>query len=128
MALEEISTETRVIIVDDDNDLRELIVEELKKSEFVIHEADNITTALTKLSNHVFDLIVLDLKIGDSTSAELIRWIRSHKKKSVSSLPIILISGYLDNQVLKTLSGSISSAFIKPFEISDLIKKINELT
>ena len=77
----------KILIVDDEPRIRELIREHLQYSGYICEEAADGTAALTQLSGGAFDLVILDLGLPDMDGLELIQEVRS-----TSALPIIVIS------------------------------------
>lgn len=79
----------RILIVDDEEYIRKLIKKSLTYENYFIEEASCGQSALTHLQNSVFDLVILDVMLGDQDGFELIREINSLGIKT----PIIFLTG-----------------------------------
>lgn len=78
-----------ILIVDDEEYIRKLIKKSLVHENYSIMEADSGQTALEILKAEVFDLIILDVMLGDRDGFELIKEI----KAMGIATPILLVSG-----------------------------------
>jgi DNA-binding response OmpR family regulator len=109
----------RVLVVDDDPDIRELLFTALEDEGFEVVPAGNGQEALTIIETFRPDVIVLDLMMpvmdGWQFAAEL--------RKRDEDIPIILLSAARD---LRTHAKALSAAEIieKPFDLSELLPKI----
>jgi YesN/AraC family two-component response regulator len=79
----------KVLVIDDDNFIRELILEILKAQDFEVHEACNAFEGLKVLKEVKPDLIITDIHMPEMTGIELIARI----KKAGVIVKIIVISG-----------------------------------
>ena len=67
----------RILLVDDDNDLREALSEQLVMTEdFDVLEADNGACAMQKVKESLFDLVILDVGLPDTDGRELCKLMR----------------------------------------------------
>lgn len=112
----------RILIVDDEASIRNLIKRSLIHENYFIEEASCGKSALERLNHDVFDLIILDITLGDQDGFELIKEIKSLGIKT----PIILVSGRCedhdkilglglgaDNYITKPFSPAILCAHVK---------------
>lgn len=91
-----------VLVVDDDPDVRELLVEDLIDQfdgNLRIVEAADGVQATGKLDNQVFDCIVTDLKMPKRDGAHFIEWVRESSLNRHS--PIVVVTGYPDPMVVE---------------------------
>ena len=68
----------RILIVDDERSIRELLEIFLKKEGFQVTSAYNAEEGLTKVKNGEFDLIVSDIKMADMSGIDLLREVRAN--------------------------------------------------
>jgi DNA-binding response OmpR family regulator len=116
-----------ILIVEDDKDLREMLKTSLVKRKYMVLEASNGKEALIRFKPSITDLLITDLIMPDEDGLKVIMKIKSIKP----SVKIIAISGggkagpgnYLN--LAKALGAD--EIFPKPFSLSDLLKKIDEL-
>lgn len=116
-----------VLIVEDDNELREMLKISLLRRNFTVLEAQNGKEAISHFKPSVTDLVVTDLIMPEEDGLKVILKLKELKP----SLKIIAISGggkagpgsYLN--LAKALGAD--AVYSKPFSINDLIAKIEEL-
>ncbi|HEY8356810.1 MAG TPA: response regulator [Ramlibacter sp.] len=104
-----------ILVVEDDPDVRRVIVECLSLIGYKVTEAANGTEALQSLAQAKPDLLVVDYAMPDMTGAEVI----SEARKLVGDLPVILATGYADMAVVERLAGR-PKILRKPFDIAAL--------
>jgi CheY-like chemotaxis protein len=61
----------KVLIVEDEAPLRELLVAELSRSGYVVQAAANGTEGLTKYMEEIFNVVLLDVKMPDMSGVEV---------------------------------------------------------
>lgn len=112
-----------VLVVDDDLFVREMIVEILSTYEMRVLGAKDCLEGLKKLQKNPVDLVVLDITMPHIDGIECMRRIREISP----SLPIILCSGYSENNIESHVSPGKANAFIcKPFQPEELISIVND--
>jgi len=81
-----------VLVVDDDEDLRELVCSSLEADGYAVQAANDGNDALDRLSNSELpDLVLLDLEMPIMSGWELIRRLRAIDR--CSALPVLVMSG-----------------------------------
>lgn len=85
----------KILVIDDDRDMRLLLSRYLQKHGYEVLEAVNGKNALEVLENTRPDLVLCDFKLGDTTGSVLIVEI----KKKYNDLPVIIITGYSDIKI-----------------------------
>ena len=85
-----------ILVVDDDNRIRDLLKEYLNENNYIISTSENAENAKMKLSQIKFDLIVLDVMMPGQDGYELTKEI----KKNIE-VPIILLTakGDVENRI-----------------------------
>ena len=115
----------RVLIVDDDADVRKFIRVCLIDAGYAVIEAENGLVALQVLRDNKVDLILCDLFMPDQEGLETIRIIRS----SGSDVPIIAISGVITkygNFLPAAKSFGASAVLQKPISVERLLSAVAE--
>lgn len=79
----------RILIVDDEPDIRELYRLELEDAGFEVETAANSTQAMSLVQHWSPDLVALDIKLGEENGLDLLRQIVDAR-----AVPTILMSGY----------------------------------
>jgi len=104
-----------ILVVEDDPDVRRVIVECLSLIGYKVTEAANGGEALASLAAMKPDLLVVDYAMPDMTGAEVI----SEARKLVGDVPVILATGYADMAAVERLAGK-PRILRKPFDIAQL--------
>jgi len=104
-----------ILVVEDDADVRRVIVECLGLIGYSVTEAANGTEGLAAIALSKPDLLVIDYAMPDMTGAEVI----SKAREMVGDLPVILATGYADMAAVERLAGK-PAILRKPFDINSL--------
>lgn len=116
-----------ILIVDDDETIRRLIIRLLEKEGYTTIVANNGRDGLLKYDKSKIDLVITDIIMPDMEGIEFIISL----KKLNPEIKIIAISGggYLPaTDYLETAKDfGVVESFSKPFDISALIKKVREV-
>ena len=112
-----------ILVVDDDDRIRDLLKEYLNSKNFIISTAVNAEMAKQKIIYFKFDLVVLDVMMPGQNGYELTKEI----KKSIN-VPIILLTakGEVENRI-KGLELGADDYLGKPFEPKELLLRINNI-
>ena len=114
-----------ILIIDDDAEVRSLISDVLSDEGYATFPVSNEAEAFSNLKKTEFDLIFLDLWIGDDESAGL--KILDKIKNQYAGIPVVIISGHgtIDVAVSAIQNGAFD--FIeKPFVIDRLLLTANQ--
>lgn len=112
----------RLFLVDDDEDLRKTIVEQLDHyREFDITEAGNACDALDMIKDAHVDLVVMDVGLPDMDGREAVKILRRDGFKA----PILLLTGHdSDSDEILGLESGANDYVTKPFRFSVLLARI----
>jgi two-component system phosphate regulon response regulator OmpR len=112
-----------ILVVDDDDRIRELVKEYLKENKFIISSANSAEEAKIKLGYFKFDLIVLDVMMPGQNGFEL-----TEEIKKYSAVPIILLTakGEVENRI-EGLELGADDYLGKPFEPKELLLRIKNI-
>jgi len=118
------SGKRKVLIVDDDEELVELISDALERDgRFEIRTANNGFDAGMLVKEYRPDLIVLDIMLPDINGKEVCQRVRSDK--SMNEVRIICISGMVEDDKINELKAAGANDFLhKPFEVERLIERM----
>lgn len=116
----------RILIVDDEKDLVELISYNLTREGFSIEPSYDGAEAIEKLKNQSFDLLILDLMLPGMDGLEILRIIRSDSK--LCSLPVLILTakGEEFDRILGLELGS-DDYLTKPFSPRELVARIKAI-
>lgn len=115
----------KILLVDDDADLREALGEQLIMTEdFDVFEAGSGADAIVKVKEALFDLIVLDVGLPDTDGRELCRRMRKQNVKC----PILMLTGHdTDADTILGLDSGANDYVTKPFRFPVLLARIRAL-
>ena len=116
-------SKTHILVVDDDNRIRELLKEYLEDNNFIVSTSVDSENAKIKLEQFTFDLIVLDVMMPGQSGFDLTKEIK--KKLNV---PIILLTakGEVENRITGLELGA-DDYIGKPFEPKELLLRIKNI-
>jgi len=118
------SSRKRVLVVDDESDLRELVSYNLRKDGFDVSEAADGEEALREIRRGGIDLVVLDLMLPGVQGTELCSILRENS--STSTIPVIMLTAKSDEADKVTgLAIGADDYVTKPFSPRELIARIN---
>ncbi|TYB88610.1 response regulator transcription factor [Oceaniovalibus sp. ACAM 378] len=112
----------KILLVDDDDDLRDALSEQLVMTEdFDVFEAVNGAEALEKVKAGLFDLVILDVGLPDTDGRELCRLMRKQGVKC----PTIMLTGHdSDADAILGLDAGANDYVTKPFRFPVLLARI----
>jgi DNA-binding response OmpR family regulator len=115
-------TARTILIVDDDADLRAILVEQLSLyEEFQIIEEDNATKAVQTARNGVVDLLIMDVGLQDMDGREAVKLLRKGGFKA----PVIMLTGHdTDSDTILGLESGANDYVTKPFRCAVLLARI----
>ncbi len=114
-----------VLIVDDDERLREYVRVNLEAEGYEVREAGSAEDALEALGERSPDLILLDVMMPQVDGWETLRRIQEHT--GVGAIPVIMFSGKVDEQAASEAESRGVQGFIgKPFDPRSLIESTKQ--
>jgi len=120
----------RILVVDDDETLASTIKDILDMSGYLAEAAFSGEDAKKKIVEGFFSLILLDMKLPDTSGIELLKWVKKETPRSI----VMMVTGYpsLDNAV-ESLNFGANAYIMKPINakeflhfIADKFKEQNE--
>ena len=112
----------RVLIVEDEKALAEILEYNFKKEGYVVDTTSDWEIALDKIIFKAPDLIILDWMLPKLSGIDLCRKIRSNKK--VKNIPIIMLTARGEEEDrLKGLEMGVDDYVTKPFSINELLAR-----
>ncbi len=120
--MEPTNTQKRILLVEDDEALRQSLAEQLHlHEEFETVEADTGTSAIDIAKSQRFDLILLDIGLPDFDGREVCRLMRRNGVKA----PIIMLTGAdTDADTILGLDSGANDYITKPFRLGVLLARI----
>lgn len=113
----------KILVVDDEDNIRELLKFSLEKNGFVVKEASDGEQALMVLSNYIPDLIILDLMLPKIDGLEICRRIKSNS--NTAGIPIIMLTARAEeiDKVLGLELGA-DDYITKPFSPREVVARV----
>ncbi|MEM9852448.1 MAG: response regulator transcription factor, partial [Pseudomonadota bacterium] len=112
----------KILMVDDDGDLREALADQLVLTEdFDVFESEDGAGGLEKEKESLFDLVLLDVGLPDMDGRELCRLMRKQGVKC----PIVMLTGHdTDADTILGLDAGANDYVSKPFKFPVLLARI----
>lgn len=114
----------RLLLVEDNARLSELIEEALRRQGFAVDAVATANDAETALTATAYDLIILDLGLPDRDGMELLASLRG---RGVGSLVLVLTARDSTQAVISGLNGGADDFLRKSFDMDELIARIRAL-
>lgn len=113
----------RILIVDDEADLRAILRAALVKHGYEVLLADGAVEAIDVLRRESVDLIVSDVRMPNGSARDLLNWLNRAQPKDERT-PVVLMSGH--SEVIEYLACQlgVSVFLMKPVEMSVLLKAV----
>ncbi len=114
----------RILIVDDDENLRIGMATILEEEGFEVHEAENGRAGIERLEKSIYDLIITDYKMNEMDGLKFLKQL----KDSFPSMKVIMVTGFgsIEHAVEAMKLGAINylTKPIKPKELIQMVKSI----
>ncbi len=112
-----------ILLIDDDERLRELLCKFLKKNNFFVDDSCNTSFAKKLMENIIFDLIVLDIMMPGETGLQFLKEIRKNNK-----IPVLMLTAMsTPENRLDGLETGADDYMTKPFEPKELLLRIQNI-
>ena len=109
----------RVLVVDDEASIRDLLSKTLALADYDVESAGDGKTALERFKMVNYDLLIIDLKMPGMDGLTVIREARRHK----ADLPVIIITGFSsESTAIEALNLGVSGYLTKPFRVPEVLK------
>ncbi|WP_462324119.1 HDOD domain-containing protein [Desulfoplanes sp.] len=111
----------RILVVDDEEHIREILTETLTGHGCRVDIAENGKQGLKKLTRHIYDLMLMDIRMPSYSGLDLLARI----KNQIAQMPVFVITGLASSEEMdKALELGATKCIRKPFHIKSLIQDI----
>lgn len=114
-------SKARILIVEDDLDLREALYDTLDLAGFEVYQAESGEAALQLLNKTSVDMVVSDVNMGAMNGHELL----ARLNQQYPSLPVLLMTAYADvNSAVNAMRSGAVDYLVKPFKPQTLVESV----
>ncbi len=119
-------TKQKVLVIEDENDIRELITLHLTRESYAVEECTTGSEGLEKALAGDYELLVVDWMLPGLSGMEIIKEVR--KKKNHDELSILMVTAKSANSdIIMGLECGADDYLVKPFELSVLMARVRAL-
>lgn len=116
-----------ILVIDDDEDIQLLLKKRLESHGFLHLAALTVEEALSSLSHHLPDLIILDLGFEKANGTVFLKSAKKRLPENVELPPVIVLSCYNDQNIVEYVLDLGAASFVsKPYDPSILMSTIRE--
>ncbi|MDX6402083.1 MAG: hypothetical protein QOF27_2689 [Gaiellaceae bacterium] len=115
--------EPRVLVIDDDPDIRALVAELLERAGFVVEQAEDGRAGLRALHRSPPDLVVLDVSMPDMDG-----WQTLERIRDLSTVPVMMVTARGDElERVRGLQAGADDYVVKPFGRQEIVARVQAL-
>jgi len=112
------SARPRVLVVDDESSIRDLLAKTLALAEYDVDVAPDGRSALERMRLYPYDLLIADLKMPGMDGLTVIREAKRYK----SDLPVIIITGFsTESSAIEAVNLGVAGYLTKPFRVPQVL-------
>ena len=113
------STRARVLVVDDEASIRDLLVKTLALAEYDVDVAADGRSALERMRLNPYDLLIVDLRMPGMDGLTVIREAKRYK----TDLPVLIITGFSsESSAIDAVNLGVAGYLTKPFRVSKVLE------
>ena len=114
------ATRPRVLVVDDEASIRDLLAKTLALAEYDVDVAADGRSALERMRLYPYDLLIADLRMPGMDGLTVIREAKRYK----ADLPVIIITGFsTESSAIEAINLGVSGYLTKPFRVPEVLKQ-----
>ncbi len=114
----------KILIVEDSDSLRDIMIRSLEKERYVVESVSNFHEGLNKINDYDYDCIVLDIMLPDGNGLSLLQEIKKLRKKD--SVIIVSAKDSIEDKITGLDLGA-DDYLIKPFHLAELNARIKSV-
>jgi DNA-binding response OmpR family regulator len=120
---------TKILIVEDDANLRKLLVSELNKKNVEVFEAEDGEQGMAKIVDDRPDVILLDLLLPKLDGFKVLERLRSYPDQKIADTHVVILSNlWSDKDILQAKALKIDHYFVKAnSKIEEVVQKVMSL-
>jgi CheY-like chemotaxis protein len=116
---------SRILVADDEANLRTTIQDILRKYQVIVTTAANGAEAIAKIETEEFDLVLSDIKMPDKTGYDVF----AAARKKGGPLPVILMTGFgydPNHSIVRASQEGLQAVLFKPFKVEQLLTEVRK--
>ncbi len=116
----------RVLVVEDESEIRQLIVLHLKREGYLVDEVADGERAIRLLSTQTYHLVILDWMLPAMSGLEITRWMRA--RKELDRVSVLFVTAKVEPEhIASGLDAGADDYLPKPFDTLVLMARVNAL-
>lgn len=113
----------KMLIVEDDTQLRDAIVDTLQLQKIQTFEANSAEAAIEMLKKQSVDMVLSDISMGALSGFDLL----NHVKSQYPAIPVVLMTAYGEvEKAVQAIQQGAMDYLVKPFEVNVLVDTVNQ--
>lgn len=122
-------TKKKIVIVEDDVAMREIVAHKLSTSGYDVKEAEDGQQGIDMIQAEKPHLVLLDLMLPEVDGFKVLETIRKHADPQIAKTPVIILSNLWSNKdILKTKALNVQAYLVKAyFTTEEILKKVQEV-
>lgn len=118
----------RILAIDDNADIRELIAFILRRENYEVSTASNGLAGLEMIKGAKPDLIILDVVMPEFSGYDVLNAVRSDKSSKIREIPVLMITSKSStDDIDQALELGATAYIVKPFRPAKLVTKVKSL-
>jgi len=113
-----------ILLIEDEDFISNMIARSLRDEGYQVITTSDLKSSLIVLDTGAIDLVISDVMLPFTGGLDVVDYIHGHEE--LEGTPIILVTG-IDKDVLETSSVLVDAIFPKPFDMNELVDKVDEL-
>ena len=114
----------KILLIEDDDDLREIILRSLQKEHYVVETASDCATARMKTGIYEYDCLLLDIMLPDGDGLDILRYMAANGRKT--NVIILSAKDSVEDKVNGLELGA-DDYLAKPFHLAELHARIKSV-
>ncbi|MBN1256576.1 MAG: response regulator [Planctomycetes bacterium] len=112
-----------ILVVDDDQHVRELLLDSLQSEGFEVSVTGKVSDARSLIDANDYSLVITDVIMAEENGIDLLSWCRQHHPE----IPFIIMTGFAEaDYVVEALNLNAHSFVKKPFRLQELLSVVKE--